>query len=194
MIPPTCLLAQSLYFALCGHYTIRFSFVKTSSPWQNDPNCPVITGIVIHYSLLNRLVEVHKMQTKLPDQMMDIIIKELDERNMGEGLFNVSRIIQSIEKSNSDLKLSLMQHLGNSTANRSADSSQRIINQTALNPGRTLRSEAQESDSNDVKLKSEIDSIWAYYWGGHLYPIPHPFFFQIINLSLDYALVGIFLK
>ena len=70
-----------------------------------------------------------------------------------------------------------MQHLGNSTANRNADLSQRIINQTVLNPGWTLRSEAQKNDSNEIKLISEIDSIWANYWGGHLYAIHHSFFF-----------------
>ena len=46
------------------------------------------------------------MQTKPPDQIIDMIIKELYERNMGKGSFNTSRIIQSIEKSNDDLKQS----------------------------------------------------------------------------------------
>ena len=77
-----------------------------------------------------------------------------------------------------------MQHLGNSTANRNASLSQRIINQTVFNPGRTLRSEAQESNSNEVKLISEIDGIRAHYWGGHLYPIPHSFFFPNNQLLL----------
>ena len=69
-------------------------------------------------------MEVHKIQKMLPDQMMNMIIKELDERNMGECSFNASRIIQSIEKSNNDLKQSLIQHLGNSTANKSVNISQ----------------------------------------------------------------------
>ena len=96
---------------------------------------------------------------------------------MGEGSYNASRIIQSIEKQNNDGNQSLMQHLGNSTAKRNANISQRIINQTVLNPGRTLGSEPWEIDSNDIKLISEIDGIWAHYWGGHLYSIPHSFYF-----------------
>ena len=44
------------------------------------------------------------MRKMLPDQMMNMIIKEVDERNMGEGSFNASSIIQSSEKSNNDLK------------------------------------------------------------------------------------------
>ena len=67
--------------------------------------------------------------------MMNMIIKVLED--MGEGSFNASRILQSIEKSNNDLKQSLMKHLGNSTAKRNADLIQRIINQTVLNPGQT---------------------------------------------------------
>ena len=70
-----------------------------------------------------------------------------------------------------------MQHLGNSTTNKNVNLSQRIIHQTVLNHGRILRSEAQERDSNKVKLISEIDGIWAHYWAGHLYPIHHSFFF-----------------
>ena len=56
-----------------------------------------------------------------------------------------------------------------------------------LNPGQTLRSEAQESESNEVKLISVIYGIWAYYNGSHLYPIPYSFFFPNINQSNDYG-------
>ena len=86
--------------------------------------------------------------------MMNTIIKELDERNMGKGSFNVSRNIHSIEKSNNDLKQSSIQHLGNSIANRNANTSQRIINQTESNPGQRLRLEPRESDSNDIRLRN----------------------------------------
>ena len=78
---------------------------------------------------------------------------------------------------NNDLKQSLMQQLGNSTVIRNANTSQRIINQTVLSPGRALRTEPRESDTNDVKLISEIDGVWTHYWGGHLYPIPYSIFF-----------------
>ena len=83
----------------------------------------------------------------------------------------------SIDKSNNALKQSLIQHVSNLTANSNAVSSQWIINRTVLNPDRTLRSEAQERDSNEVKLISENYGMWAHYWGGHLYPIPHFFCF-----------------
>ena len=109
---------------------------------------------------------------------MNMIIKELNDRHMVEGSHNASCIIQSIEKLNNDLKQSSIQHLGNPTANRNANISQRIINQIVLNPGLKLKTEPQESDSHDVKRITEIDGIWAHYWGGHLYPIPLSFFFS----------------
>ena len=71
--------------------------------------------------------------------MMNMIIKELDVRNKGEGSYKASRISVH-RKPNNDLKQSLIQHLGDSTANRNTNLSQGIINQTALDPGRTLRS------------------------------------------------------
>ena len=68
---------------------------------------------------------------------MNMIIKKLDYRNMGEGSFNASCVIQVIEKSKNDLNQPLIQHLGHSTENKNADLSQRIINPTVLNLGRT---------------------------------------------------------
>ena len=78
--PPDCALRTSLYFAFTERYPLCFDFVKTSSSWENDADCPVLTGIPIHCSLLNQLMELHVMQKALPDKMMDSIIKELDER------------------------------------------------------------------------------------------------------------------
>ena len=42
-----------------------YILVKTSLPWKNDADCPVLTGISIHCSLFNRLIEVHAMH-KIP--------------------------------------------------------------------------------------------------------------------------------
>ena len=59
---PNLSLAQSLSFVFCDYYPNCFSFIKTGLTRQNDPDSPVIAGIPIHFSLLNRLMEVHKMQ------------------------------------------------------------------------------------------------------------------------------------
>ena len=54
------------------------------------PRPLIITGIPIHCSLLYRLMEVHRIQKKLPDQMMNM---EPDDSNMGGGSFNALHII-----------------------------------------------------------------------------------------------------
>ena len=82
--PPDSPLLQSLYFQFCGHYPNRLLFVKTSLPWENDPDTPVITGIPIHCSLLNKLMEVQEMQTMLQDKVINMISEELDERTWEE--------------------------------------------------------------------------------------------------------------
>ena len=75
------------------------------------------------------------MQIALLDQMINLIIKELDERNMGNGSFNSSHIIQSIQQSNTEYKQSLLHHLCGSSNTTNTDSLQNIINQTILNSG-----------------------------------------------------------
>ena len=66
-------------------YPSRFDFVKSSLPWKNHADRSLLTGIPIHCSLLYRLMEVHEKQKALSDQMMSLIVKEFDERNMGNG-------------------------------------------------------------------------------------------------------------
>ena len=72
MAPPDCALRTSLYFAFTERYPSRFDFVKTSFPWENDTDIPVLTGISIHCCLLNRLMEVHAMQKTLPYKMINL--------------------------------------------------------------------------------------------------------------------------
>ena len=112
--PQTSLLRPSLYFSFTEKYPIRLSFVKTSLPWENYPDCPVLIGIPIHCSLLNRIMEVHTLLKMLPDKMMNLIVKEFDDKNIGQGTFNASHIIQSIKESNIVIKQSLLQTLGSS--------------------------------------------------------------------------------
>ena len=101
--PPNCTLRSSLHFAFTERYPSRFDFVKTSLPWENDADSVVLTGIPIHCSLLNPFMEVYAMQKALPDQMMNLIIKKLDERNMGNSFYNALCITQSIQQSNTEL-------------------------------------------------------------------------------------------
>ena len=135
------------------------------------------------------------MQKALPDKMMNMIVKELDDRNMGQGSFNASRIIQSIEKSNKDLKQSLLRHIGKSTNTSSNSSMESIINSTVLNPGHTSRTNIEHESEHEVQLISKDDGVWAHYWDGHLHPIPSSFVFPknqtLLRLWLSWHLPDI---
>ena len=95
-------------------------------------------------------MKVHSMQKALPDKMMNMIVKELDDRNMGHGSFNASRIIQSIEQSNKDLKQSLLQYIGKTTNTSTNNSLETIINSTVLNRGQTSIINVRIESENEV--------------------------------------------
>ena len=59
--PKTCPLRSSRYFSFIEKYLNHLIFVKTSLPWENDSDFPVLTGILIYCSLLNRLMEAHTL-------------------------------------------------------------------------------------------------------------------------------------
>ena len=115
-------------------------------------------------------MEVHTLQKVLRDKMMNLIVKELDERNMGQGPFNSSHIIQSIHESNINLKQSLLQTLGNSS-NRNNKNLQDIINATVLNPEQSYSKNNSEESENDVQLMRKNDGVWAHDWDGNLHPL-----------------------
>ena len=123
--------------------------MKISLPWENDPDCPVLTGISIYCSLFNRLLEVHTLQKMLPDKMMNPIEKEFHDRNMGQESFNASRIIHSSQESNIDLKISILQILSISS-NRNNKNLQNITNATILNPGKSSTNNNSKESENDV--------------------------------------------
>ena len=154
-----------------------FKLCITSLLWENDPDCPVLTGIPIYCSLLNRLIEVHTLQKTLPDKMMNLIVKENDDRNLGQGTFNASHIIQSIQESNFDLKQSLLQTFGSSldTNNKNL---QNIINATILNPGQSSTNNNSQGSENDIQLICKDDGVWAHYWDCNLHPVPCTFIFS----------------
>ena len=109
--------------------------------------------------------------------MMNLIMKGLDDRNMCPGAFNASRIIQSIQESNIDLKRSLLQTLGRSS-NTSSKNLENIINTTILNPGQSSPNNNSQGSENDVQLISKDDGVWAHYWDENIYPVPCRFAFS----------------
>ena len=88
---------------------------------------------------------------------------------MGNASFNASRILQSFQQSNTELKQSLLHHLcwSNNTTNN--DSLQNIINQTVLNPDIQAMTEHNNGQQNAVQRISKDDGVYAHYWDGHLH-------------------------
>ena len=168
-----------------GNFTYSVSFqdrrrmVRTSLPWENDRDSPNLTGIPIHCSMLNKLMEIHTMQRALPDKMMGMFIKELDERNMGGGM-NASRILDAIAQSNEDLKKSLMEYVEKRTGvpndeSRSSASSSLFH----LAAQATMRDSDAELATEGTKptLMSEKHGVWAHFWEGKVNCLPRYFTF-----------------
>ena len=185
--PGTSVLLDSAYFNYSVTVRDRRSMVRTSLPWEHHEDAPSLTGIPIHCSMLNKLMEIHTMQRKLPDAMMDLFIRELDERNMGGGM-NASRIVDAIQRSSEDMKNSLIRHMEqmqggtrdrmrnrpNDEASSSLGFVQNAIQATMNNdftPGDTIA-------EVNIPLISEEDGIWGHYWDGEVHGVPYNFNFS----------------
>ena len=61
----------------------RKEFIQTSPPWNREDRCLNFTGIPLHSTLLNKLIEIHELQITLPIDMLNKIKEELDRRCIG---------------------------------------------------------------------------------------------------------------
>ena len=99
------------------------------------------------------------MQKALPDQMMNLIIKEFDGSNMGDDNFNALHIIQSIKQSSTEFKRSLLHHLYGSNSTTNTYSLPTIINQTILNPGAQSMKKNNNGHQNEVQVINKDDGV-----------------------------------
>ena len=70
-------LLHSTFFSVKDAYPNRSTFATTALPWEDKPSAPTLTGIPIHCSLLNKLMELTEMQKALPEIMLQKFIQEL---------------------------------------------------------------------------------------------------------------------
>ena len=75
-------LFNTSYYSYHVCYTNRKDFVTTALPWENKVDAPTLTGIPIHCSLLNKIMEIYEMQKALPEHMLKKFVEELDQRNI----------------------------------------------------------------------------------------------------------------
>ena len=167
-------LLHSPYFSINSAYPGRKDLVETALPWEDKPNAPSLTGIPIHCSLLNKLVELTEIQKALPEQMLEKFIAELDQRNIG-GSLNAQRILDGIKQSNDELK-NLLTSRFVSHMNQSQDDPTAIIQATMLNTGPPAQMPAT-SITRDIPLLSSEDGIWGHYWNNKVCVLPETFRF-----------------
>ena len=175
--PMHSLLMNSLYFQFSNTYQNRRACVRTSLPWEDHNDCPVITGIPMHCTLLNKIMEIHQKQTTLPEQIIGLLVQELDNRDMGNGL-NASRIMQSIEKSNADLKQSILQHINTSIPVINNDTQLRQLRQqTSTNTSRATPHIPPTIQENAVSLVNGATGVWSHFWNNTFNKLPRTFVF-----------------
>ena len=171
---PASPLFNTTYFSFDVVYPNRKDFVTTALPWENKHDAPVLTGIPIHCSLLNKIMEIYEMQKALPGEMLKRFVEELDQRNIGNGSLNANRIIESIQQSHMDLKESILEHLGDPKP-RSQEEAM-VINQAVLNSNDNGSSSGTPNNNpTTVPLLSSADGVWAHFWGGKLRALPNDF-------------------
>ena len=167
-------LLHSTYFSIHNAYPNRKAFTTTALPWEDKPSAPSLTGIPIHCSLLNKLMELTEMQKALPQIMLQKFIAELDECNMGGGL-NAQRILDGIKQSNDELKQILLNKFG-SQQHSIASGPSGVVQNTFLNTGTTLTNPSMVN-TNDVPLLNSDNGIWGHYWENKIRLLPQSFRF-----------------
>ena len=82
------LLLDSNYHANRKSFPGRLYQVRFSCPWDSVDECPSYTGIPLHCSILNKLIEVQKLQNqlyelqlKLPGEVAKAVKNELNSDN-----------------------------------------------------------------------------------------------------------------
>ena len=65
-------------------------------PWEKTDRTPRYTGIPPHVVLLAEMAKVVSGQEKLPEEIKDLMVKELDERELEPGA-NVKKILEVVE-------------------------------------------------------------------------------------------------
>ena len=139
---------------------------------QRNSQLSFLTGIPMQCSLLNKLMEIHTMQKSLPDVMLSKFITEMDERNIGGGSINASRIINLIEKSNKELKQAFVSRLSRNSNRPNVGLEYALDNITNSNSNTT-----ELTPMLEIPIVSKEDGVWAHYWGNEMHPLPECFTF-----------------
>ena len=157
------------FFSFSHLFPNRKDHVIHTCPWEpHTQERPVYTGIPLHCSILNKLMEVYQMQKELPEKIKMYLKNELDTRQLGgDGLAGIkNEIKQNFENIESRIGKALDEFKvrGNSD-NDEEDAAWSIsVMDADGNPAPARVSQAP------TKLKEY--GVWAHYWGGKIRKVP----------------------
>ena len=187
-----------------------------SCPWDSVDECPSYTGIPLHCSILNKLIEVSQLQTqvyelqlKLPGDVAKAVKNELKNDSCNSLDTDLGRLQKEFQNMNDLMKQALnvieeqKKQIGKKEGNNvSLDGSQHSLDETI-----TLEDEASleetESEKNALPVsaitnkenqvtKIKSFGVWAHYWDGKIRKVPKTFEFpkgkSLLSVFLDWHL------
>ena len=211
------LLLDNAYYANRNSFPGRLHHVRFSCPWDSVDECPSYTGIPLHCSILNKLIEVSKLQTqvyelqlKLPGEVAKAVKNELnkDDSNTSDDT-DLGRLQKELKNMNNLMKKALdviaeqKKQLGEKHSNNvSFDGSQHSNDDTITLEDETSPEEAEPEENalpisaiaNKENKVTKIKSfgVWAHYWDGKIRKVPKTFEFPkgkpLLSVFLDWHL------
>lgn len=160
------------YFRFAQTKINRFELVETSLPWENKPGCPNFTGIPIHCEIMNKLLEVHKLQHDLPGVILADLKTEMNTRFVGDPATNLAtRLMQKVDDIAKDIQNKLEQKFGVTVLNQESTPEARVLNEAVF------RNNNIAPGTNEPVLVFPREGIWAHYWDQDVRSIPADFTF-----------------
>ena len=155
------------FFSFCHLFPNRKDRVIHTCPWEaHSQERPVYTGIPLHCSILNKLMEVHQMQKDLPESIRRHLKDELDSRQFaGDGIAGLKHDIKNnFDMIESKIAKTLNEFRVRGNIRDDEDSTWKI--------DESLDAPARLSET-PRKLKEF--GVWAHYWGGKIRKVPEDY-------------------
>ena len=73
-------------------------------PWSTNSITPKLTGIPPHIVLLSKLHTIEKNLENLKNDFKDVLVKELDSREIGSNNFTAHRVIDELQTTRDQLR------------------------------------------------------------------------------------------
>ena len=175
MLHPSSPLHYVSYFQFATTDVNRMKYVETSLPWENKKGCPALTGIPIHCALLNKLLQIHELQKKLPKKIMKKVVEELNTRSIGDPEVLMSnKILEKMELMTQKV-VEKLDKIDQMEKNVPQYHESRIFELT------TAAADARETNTSEKTIRPVClfpsQGIWQHYWADMVRRVPANFHF-----------------